>query len=97
MNEDKTALLEEIAEKRKTFTPTLHGVPTGTDASFEPRVYWLDGRPRWFHMCDGIGCDSGLPNTRWKLDEATDTISPSLHCTACGTHGFWTNGAWRNA
>ena len=31
----------------------------------------------------------------WSYDTATDTVSPSLLCGRCGTHGFWENGQWR--
>lgn len=96
LDDDKQTLIEQIAERRTTFTPEIHGVPTGTDARLEPRVYWRDGRPRWFHTCLLGGLDAGLDNVRWSWNQETDSVSPSLSCSACGTHGFWTNGAWRD-
>lgn len=29
------------------------------------------------------------------IGEPGRTIHPSIHCTRCGAHGFWTDGEWR--
>jgi len=34
-------------------------------------------------------------NEGWSYDPLTNTVSPSIHCMGCGTHGHWTNGEWR--
>lgn len=31
----------------------------------------------------------------WHVQQADPlTVTPSIHCTACGTHGFITDGQW---
>lgn len=59
-------------------------------------VYWFEGRPSWEHTCRGRRIVyAGLDNVRWSWDEAANSVTPSLHCIGCGTHGLWTNGVWR--
>lgn len=62
----------------------------------------------WFHWCwDYLG-ERGARRDRvtetmlavggegWAYDPVTDTVSPSILCGRCGTHGFWENGSWRS-
>jgi hypothetical protein len=59
-----------------------------------PCVKWTDDRPEFVHQCvDGVG-GTLLPSSGWWWDQGTDTVTPSVHCAMCGTHGFWTNGQW---
>jgi hypothetical protein len=63
----------------------------------------------WFHDCktsmpDGqwhAPCrrETMLPlgPDHWSYDPAADTVSPSILCHLCKTHGFWQNGQWRQA
>jgi hypothetical protein len=38
---------------------------------------------------------SGIPDHSWELvSDDPVTLSPSLHCRACGDHGFITGGKW---
>lgn len=62
-----------------------------------PRIDWDDmGRPRWVHRCGNSTSDSLLPlgPDRWEASIVMNTITPSLYCPLCRTHGFWVNGAW---
>ncbi|MHA4848568.1 hypothetical protein L1080_003355 [Rhodococcus sp. MSC1_016] len=36
-----------------------------------------------------------LGGSGWQLVDE-NTISPSILCHNCGTHGYWTDGEWRN-
>lgn len=31
----------------------------------------------------------------WNTDHTS--ITPSIHCERCGTHGWWRDGAWQTA
>lgn len=31
------------------------------------------------------------------VGEPGQTLTPSIHCERCGTHGFWTDGQWVKA
>ena len=31
------------------------------------------------------------------VGEPGQTITPSIHCERCGTHGWWRDGAWQTA
>jgi hypothetical protein len=31
----------------------------------------------------------------WQYDADADTLTSSVLCKSCGTHGFWTNGRWK--
>lgn len=38
------------------------------------------------------------PQAGWVwIGTPGDTIHPSIHCTRCGTHGFWRDRAWLKA
>jgi hypothetical protein len=61
-----------------------------------PYVKWdEDGHAHWFHMCNGELNDYRL-NTRWVDSKENNSVAPSLACTECGTHGFWTDGHWNS-
>lgn len=56
-----------------------------------------DGRPKFVHACT----ESRIRRTVLPLSHATgwwwadgDSLMPSIHCHACGTHGWWRNGQW---
>ena len=63
----------------------------------------------WFHTCwqyvsaegsrEPADRETVLPlgPDGWAYDAAADTVSPSILCRRCGTHGFWENGNWRAA
>ena len=63
----------------------------------------------WSHECNFEYLDSGsnwhpevmLPlhdQRGWRVESADPlTVSPSILCGSCGTHGFWRNGAWVSA
>lgn len=61
----------------------------------EPHVQWV-------HSC---GSNENreqvtLPNGPWTVtfdDEDRMTATPSIHCTACGTHGWIRHGEWFDA
>jgi len=58
-----------------------------------------DERPGYFrviHDCGGALRTSVLPvgEEGWQWDAEVGTVSPSIHCLGCGTHGFWREGAW---
>jgi hypothetical protein len=59
-------------------------------------VEWEDGRPVWVHPCSDGTERITLPlgANLWQADQPTDTVSPSLSCDRCGTHGWWTSGQW---
>lgn len=55
--------------------------------------------PVFFHDCDGTVRRTLLPlspETGWWW-EADATLAPSIHCHACGTHGWWREGKWQQA
>ena len=57
---------------------------------------------RFYHRCtdwsfENFGeSEACLPlgDGAWQLVDE-DTISPSILCHNCGTHGYWTNGEWK--
>ncbi|MBX4168022.1 hypothetical protein K3M35_04990 [Rhodococcus sp. DMU2021] len=53
----------------------------------------------WRHECNGAVVDGALPvgPGGWNYDPAADTLSPSIWCHTCDTHGFWVSGRWRAA
>lgn len=52
--------------------------------------------PVFFHSCDGVVKRTFLPLSRergwWWTDEGD--LAPSVHCTSCGTHGWWRSNGW---
>jgi hypothetical protein len=54
--------------------------------------------PVFFHDCAGTVRHTILPigqqGWTWQDD---DTLTPSVHCHTCGTHGWWRNGEWERA
>jgi hypothetical protein len=59
----------------------------------------------WTHRCRIVSAGkyhgheytsvSMMPDTTWQVTQVEPlTVSPSIDCRACGTHGFITNGAW---
>lgn len=65
----------------------------------DPRVEWDGDRPEFVHVCNGVPTREPIPlrSGGWTADRADDSVSPSIDCRACGTHGFWTAGEWRTA
>jgi hypothetical protein len=62
-----------------------------------PMVVWgEDGDPVWIHQCKRH-LDEYRLNRRWSWDREANTVTPSLACSYCGTHGFWKNGKWKAA
>lgn len=59
--------------------------------------FYPDGAPRFAHRCDRgdrgvIWCAPLL--FRHTVDRGSMTVTPSVLCADCGTHGFITNGQW---
>jgi hypothetical protein len=63
----------------------------------------------WFHDCwDYLG-ENGARRDRetetllplgpngWQYCPASNSVTPSILCYRCGTHGFWTVGRWHPA
>ena len=61
----------------------------------------------WSHECnfEDLVAETGLwhgdvmlpiHDTRgWRVEQVEPlTVSPSILCGSCGTHGFWRDGAW---
>lgn len=49
--------------------------------------------PMFFHSCNGVVRRTFLPLSRergWRWTDEGD-LMPSVHCTTCGTHGWWTS------
>ncbi len=72
----------------------------------EPRIeIHTDIGQAWFyHRCTDWSFENfGIAEARLPLGEGgwqlinEHTISPSVHCHNCGTHGFWTDGKWITA
>jgi len=64
-------------------------------------LFYADtGEVRFHHLCDrwatgrGIIICAPLLQLAHAIDNDTKTITPSVMCTDCGTHGFVTNGSW---
>ena len=59
-------------------------------------VEWDDNRPVWVHPCTTGTERITLPlgANRWQAERVADTVTPSLSCSTCGTHGWWTGGMW---
>lgn len=63
-----------------------------------------DGRPVFFHHCmderdpefDRIGGKLPLGPDGWQW-QADGSLSPSIECQRCGTHGWHTAAGWRSA
>lgn len=76
-------------------------------------LFWSDTRVGFEHRCDRgergtIICAPALMNVgqpgghqiTWSPDQAgqmKSTITPSILCPDCGTHGFVRNGRWVDA
>jgi hypothetical protein len=61
-----------------------------------PRVEKDDtGHPVFIHACTSATRRTilrlGTEGWQWTGD---DTLHPSVHCTSCGTHGWWRGGGW---
>ena len=55
------------------------------------------GHFRFIHACTGgMKRISVLPigEEGWQWDQEADTVTPSIHCLGCETHGFWREGKW---
>jgi Family of unknown function (DUF6527) len=52
----------------------------------------------FIHVCTSFVRRARLPlgADGWSWDPETQTVSPSIHCLTCDTHGFWENGKWRS-
>ena len=82
--------------------------PTGTDPTF--RLDEDGCRCDWFHDCMSYLGEGGAPipvraetwlpisdnrHTGWQVQRVEPlTVTPSILCGRCKTHGFITNGAW---
>lgn len=60
------------------------------------------GEVRFEHRCDRgergtIICAPALDAAHVITGEQEPTVTPSILCPDCGTHGFITNGRWSNA
>lgn len=65
----------------------------------EPSADW-PGRFVFIHECvNRMKRTSVLPvgPSSWTWDPDTSTVTPSIRCESCGTHGFWQCGEWRPA
>lgn len=72
-------------------------------------AYDLEGHAEFIHNCNGVLDKTVLRNRYewpltgpescdgWSYDGYTDTVSPSINCLVCGTHGYWVNGEWQPA
>lgn len=82
--------------------------PGWTDSWFIPHaggptyriLFYDDGTARFEHRCDRgergvIICAPLLDPTGHHIDHEAKTITPSILCSDCGTHGFVTNGRWQ--
>ncbi len=58
-----------------------------------------DDRPIWVHECTGRTERVQLPlgAQLWQADRATDTVTPSLSCSECNMHGWWSQGKFWSA
>lgn len=76
----------------------------GVVVAFEvttPRVERAeDGHPYFFHVCNGTAKRTILPlshETGWWWTDEGD-LMPSVLCTTCSTHGWWTaSEGWQPA
>lgn len=51
----------------------------------------------WFQCPSPCANDGFLDNLRWTIVTTEPlTVTPSVHCLDCGTHGFITDGIWRS-
>lgn len=66
-----------------------------------PVLERLEDRWAFKHRCDRTATGRGVYVVSIPLHPAhnvTDdgaTVTPSILCDDCGTHGFWTDGEWR--
>lgn len=58
----------------------------------------------WWHACAGhpgfdeVPCGIPIRASGWSVSSWDPlTVTPSLRCLGCGTHGFITNGRWEPA
>lgn len=64
-----------------------HKTPAGADCAGS--VQWADSVWQRQHP------ESTVNRARWQLERLEPlTISPSVHCLACGDHGFIRDGKW---
>jgi hypothetical protein len=64
-------------------------------------LFWSDTDVGFEHRCDRgergvIVCAPRLVDHQIS-DRNTPTVTPSIHCPDCGTHGFITHGRWADA
>lgn len=62
-------------------------------------LFYPDGSVRFEHLCDRPGrgiivCAPLLNEGHQLVSQNPLTITPSILCPDCGTHGFVTNGKW---
>lgn len=65
-------------------------------AELKPRVERDDdGHPVFVHDCNGAESREilALGDGRWAW-ENLNTVAPLINCSACNTHGWWSDGAW---
>lgn len=49
----------------------------------------------WYRGKAGAPHELPLGPDKWQLVQADPlTVTPSIHCLRCGTHGFITDGKW---
>lgn len=82
--------------------PIPKSPPKKAPPCFPPRVEAHERRDRFvfIHECvNHTKRTTVLPVGRssWTWDPEAGTVSPSIHCESCGTHGYWESGEWRPA
>lgn len=96
---------DEIEAELAAYVPFLVE-PGWVDSAFIPNVrgdsyrllFYADGTVRFEHKCDRgdrglVVCAPALAPEH-QVDRATVTVSPSILCADCGTHGFVRDGSW---
>lgn len=86
--------------------PPETAISTGADHFFDKTYYegeWV-GIHEWHKTSDGKWCVGWIPFTgtawqaggdTWEVQSLDPlTISPSLLCRSCGSHGFIRQGVW---
>lgn len=85
-------------DDQRSLEPLSHNCPGSTSET--PIAYgFMFKHPR---RDNGAACEGGVKTCglcagpAWSLEGASDalTLSPSIHCLACGEHGFVRDGKW---
>lgn len=89
-------------------TPTFHYDPDEAEDDFGPSIVWTHDCPTALggHPTQHLPVDvpskwdelRGDDREVWHLVQADPfTVTPSILCRMCGTHGWITEGAWVSA